>query len=137
MTDATTGRRKYVYLGENGTPESHSEYARVIADWISRGRTIDFEPSARREKRDRGRDRGTVAERCIAFVLDRGQISPTLLPQKHLVREVLSNEEFAGRGLGGRFLWMLPTNSRRGYVASLEDGKTTLITLTPLAHMAT
>lgn len=70
LTDATSGRRKDIYLGEHGTPEAHAEYARVIADWISRGRTIDAESPSRRRKRDSGPDRGTVAELCIAFIYD-------------------------------------------------------------------
>jgi len=48
-------------------------------------------------------------------MLDRGRITLTMLMQKHLAREVLGNDEFAGRGLVDRFLWMVPSNSKRGY----------------------
>ncbi len=38
LTDEPTGRRKDYWLGEYGTPESHENYHRVLAEWESRGR---------------------------------------------------------------------------------------------------
>jgi hypothetical protein len=34
------GRRRDVLLGKYGTPESRQEYARVVAEWETRGRNL-------------------------------------------------------------------------------------------------
>jgi integrase len=45
LSDGVGGRRD-VYLGEYGSPESHAEYDRVIAEWKGNGRRLAPTPSA-------------------------------------------------------------------------------------------
>lgn len=40
LTDARTGRRKDVYLGDYDSPESRERYHRTIAEWLGRGRRL-------------------------------------------------------------------------------------------------
>lgn len=42
LTDCRTKRRKDVYLGEYGTPESRTRYANVTAQWEDAGRILDM-----------------------------------------------------------------------------------------------
>jgi integrase len=46
LTDAVTGRRKDVLLGQHDTQASRVEYARVLAEWEARGRRLDAPASA-------------------------------------------------------------------------------------------
>jgi integrase len=46
LTDAVTGRRKDVLLGQYDTQMSRVEYARVLAEWEARGRRLDVPASA-------------------------------------------------------------------------------------------
>jgi integrase len=45
LTDAPRGRRRDVLLGPHGTPESRAEYARVLADWEARNRSLPPTPT--------------------------------------------------------------------------------------------
>ena len=40
LRDQLTGRRSMTYLGKFGSPESHSEYDRAMADWLGAGRRV-------------------------------------------------------------------------------------------------
>lgn len=52
--------------------------------------------------------------------LNAARLSMTLLMQKSVARDALTNPEFMGRGLVHRFLWLLPSNAHIGY----RTGKT-------------
>jgi integrase len=41
LVDPVTKRRRDVYLGRYGTPESRREYDRVVADWMAGGRRLE------------------------------------------------------------------------------------------------
>jgi integrase len=49
LTDATTGKRSDVYLGDYGTPESRVEYDRVIRQWLEGGRVVERAASKARK----------------------------------------------------------------------------------------
>jgi integrase len=62
LTDATTGRRRDVLLGPHDTPQSRAEYARVLAEWESRGCTLIAAPAAGAAPADM-----TVSELLLAY----------------------------------------------------------------------
>ncbi|MEP0846034.1 MAG: site-specific integrase [Phycisphaerae bacterium] len=64
LHDAATRRRRDVYLGRYGTPESRQAYHRTVAEWEARGRRLD--PG--RASQNRIDERLTVTELCAAFL---------------------------------------------------------------------
>jgi integrase len=50
LTDALSKRRRDVYLGAFGSPESRAEYERVIADWLAGGKVVEASAKRTREQ---------------------------------------------------------------------------------------
>lgn len=61
LRDSDTGRRRDFYLGVYGSPEAHSAYAELLANWEARGRTL--ENAIFKQIRDKP-SIGCVAELC-------------------------------------------------------------------------
>lgn len=72
LTDADTGRRQDIYLGEHGDTQAHRRYAEVVADWRARGDRL-AQPAPREQAIAKAPTENSVAALCLSYMRHREQ----------------------------------------------------------------